>query len=197
MAYEKGQSGDRKSKSFGGKPKGGSFDKRKKPFEYRKPFNPRMRVDKKYGREGKTDEIKKALTHRASLRKGYFKLLEKEGNPIEKKPIENPNMIPIRKDIGQTDDVSTTEKSTTYKKPERKPLTFQERMQIKKERKERIRLEAIEKTKAKIQEMKSNSIRRERQTRTLKDAKTRSGQPLMGPRINNLLDKIKLEVSNN
>ena len=38
------------------------------------------------GKEAKMHEIKKALTHRARIRKNYFKLLEKEGYQAPEKP---------------------------------------------------------------------------------------------------------------
>ena len=40
-------------------------------------------------REAKSQDIKRALTHRARLRKNYFKLLEKEGLQEEGKPYRN------------------------------------------------------------------------------------------------------------
>lgn len=145
------------------------------------------------GKQGKTDDIKRALIHRARLRKNYFKLLENEGEDVPAKPT-------YERDGGRsyTKEYSTEERKEKEEKndgsldePPRKPLTFQERMEIKKERKQRQRQEKLEKTRLNLKTMKEKEHQRKKNTESLKDSRTRKGQPLMGPRINNLLDKIK------
>ncbi|KAH3660869.1 hypothetical protein OGATHE_005201 [Ogataea polymorpha] len=88
------------------------------------------------------------------------------------------------------------EKTQSEEPKSSKPLTYQDRIKIKRERKERSRLQKIERTRQKLQQMKEKERQRQQKTKELKNAKTRTGQPLMAPRINDLLDKIKKEVEN-
>lgn len=144
-----------------------------------------VRKDKKRylkGKEGKVKEIKKSLTERARLRKSYFKLLEKEGLEVPDKKDYNEKEI-------ESDDNFGTEEET--KREKRKPLNFQERMLLKKERKQKERQERLQRTKEKVDIMKKKEAERARKAQLIKNAKTNRGQPLMGPRINNLLEKIK------
>ena len=56
---------------------------------YKKTSLHRVKDRRKYykGREGKTEEIKRALGHRARLRKQYFKILRNEGEDIPNKSV--------------------------------------------------------------------------------------------------------------
>ncbi|KAH3668928.1 hypothetical protein OGAPHI_002683 [Ogataea philodendri] len=87
------------------------------------------------------------------------------------------------------------EKQESAQPRESKGLSFQDRLKLKHERKERKRQSQIEKTRKTYQKLKESEKTREVQSKKLQKAKTRTGQPLMAPRINNLLDKIKSEVS--
>lgn len=119
-------------------------------------------------RENKNREIKKALTHRARLRKNYFKLLDKEGQPV---PLPEP----------------------AAEEHKQKKFDYAERAKIAKERKEqarRAKLEEVQERRRTIErKTKERELRKDRVTKT-----TKRGQPLMGPRINNLLDKIRKDL---
>ncbi|AOW29581.1 rRNA-processing protein FYV7 [Candida albicans L26] len=119
-------------------------------------------------REAKSQDIKRALTHRARLRKNYFKLLEKEGLQEEGKPEDENDIRPTKK----------------------KGINFEERAAIVKQRKEEKRKFKLASVQAKLEKIESNSKERALKREQLKKSTTK-GQPLMGPRINDLLDKIK------
>lgn len=119
-------------------------------------------------REAKSQDIKRALTHRARLRKNYFKLLEKEGLQEERKPEDENDIRPTKKT----------------------GINFEERAAIVKQRKEEKRKFKLASVQAKLEKIESNSKERALKREQLKKSTTK-GQPLMGPRINDLLDKIK------
>ncbi|KAK6200030.1 Fyv7/TAP26 [Scheffersomyces amazonensis] len=131
-------------------------------------------------REAKSAEIKKSLTHRARLRKSYFKLLAKEGGEEE---------------VTGRDRSEDNEETKRIKGEEKEPKRFSyaERAQIVKERKEHKRKEELERVREKRRYIekraKDRELKKERVTQT-----TRKGQPLMGPRITNLLDKIRKDM---
>lgn len=161
------------------------------------------------GKQGKTDEIRRALTHRARLRKNYFKLLEREGLDVPQRgTTENESYDNEKKDVSSVEEsVNEYEKTEDGSGKPRKPLseidiikdkvkkheslTFQERILLKKDRREKDRERKMNKTKEKVESMKLSDLKRQRQTERIQNTKTRKGQPLMGPRINNLLDKIR------
>lgn len=149
------------------------------------------------GKQGKTDEIRKALTHRARLRKNYFKLLEKEGMDVpnrdgdvekdETKSEENES-----EDENPDQSTKTSEVDTIKEKVKnREALSFQERMLLKKDRRQKDKDRKMQKTREKLETMRSKELLRQRQTERIQNTKTRKGQPLMGPRINSLLEKIQ------
>jgi hypothetical protein len=118
-------------------------------------------------------EIRQALTHKARLRKKYIKELEKSGESIPDKESRQQ----------QRERINDNE----VKRP-----SFQERQQIAKERKKQLR-EEREKQNMERQEMVEKKRKdRERKKDQLSQT-TRTGQPLMGPRISNLLEKIEKE----
>jgi hypothetical protein len=153
------------------------------------------------GKQGKTDEIRRALTHRARLRKNYFKLLEKEGMDVPKK--EGDEIDEFQGNAESDKEEDETSEATTQqsekseidlikeKVQKREALTFQERILLKKNRREQDKNRKMQKTREKIESMKQKDLKRQRQTERIQSTKTRKGQPLMGPRINNLLEKIK------
>jgi hypothetical protein len=117
-------------------------------------------------------EIRQALTHKARLRKKYIKELEKSGESI-------PDKESRQQRERKSDD--------KLNRP-----SFQERQQIAKERKKQLR-EERENQKMERQEMVEKKRKdRERKKEQLSQT-TRTGQPLMGPRITNLLEKIEKE----
>lgn len=182
-------------------------------------------------RELKSFEIKRALTHRARLRKSYFKLLEKEGEPESRdQPDDTEQRNDIQKSITKANPsglsmeaLSDSDQQSDIDDPcspphkrqslppqdklhkprpakqnsipqDRKQLSFAERAKIAKERKDQNR-------QAKLQEVQDRRrlVELKRRERDLKKTRvtksTKSGQPLMGPRINNLLDKIKKDFA--
>lgn len=133
-----------------------------------------MGSGKYISREDKTRDIKKALVHRARIRKNYFKLLDKEGIPVDKKGV---------------DEVNGDEAKTR----QNKPMNFSDRSKMVKQRKEEKRKLELQKIQERKQEIaKKDNERIKKRERVEK--KTSRGQPLMGPRINNLLDKIRKDM---
>lgn len=151
------------------------------------------------GKQGKTDEIRRALTHRARLRKNYFKLLEKEGMDVPER-VNNNNSEVSQEDVDKSDKDQGNEEDNQPKSEidiikekvqNRQALTFQERIILKKDRKEKDKERKMQKTREKLATMKQKDMKRQRQRERIESTKTRKGQPLMGPRINSLLEKIR------
>lgn len=163
-----------------------------KPFRGKKPI--------KDLREFKSREIKKSLVQRARIRKNYFKLLEKEGEAPapEEEPQEN--------ESASEDSGSDTESKSAVKKraplppqtmsyrqpppPKKKPMNFHEKARMAKERKTEQRQKKLSEIQARREALERETKKREQRKESLAK-RTKSGQPLMGPRINSLLDKIK------
>lgn len=153
------------------------------------------------GKEGKTEEIKKALTHRARLRKNYFKLLEREGLDVPDK--EGEKLVGVEGESCQVGDSGDATEHTNSAKSEieiikdkiknKEALTFQERILLKKHRRESDKQIKMERIREKLETMRKKKMEREHKTERIQNTMTRKGQPLMGPRINNLLDKIRQE----
>lgn len=157
------------------------------------------------GKQGKTDEIRRALTHRARLRKNYFKLLKREGLEVPSKD-DTHGEEQENEEIDHEDDDNVETESGKQENDNQPPseidiiknkvknheaLTFPERIALKKDRRERDKEMKMRKTKEKLDSMKKSQLKRQKQTERLQNTKTRKGQPLMGPRINDLLEKIK------
>lgn len=143
-------------------------------------------------RDFKTKEIKRSLTHRARLRKNYFKLLEKEQKD-SKHPVNEEHQDHNKEDNNSNDHQEKHNEdndSNEYLNPAQKSLTYAERSQLIKQRKEQKRREALKALQDKRSRIERTKIERERAKESL-SKKTKYGQPLMGPRINNLLDKIR------
>lgn len=167
--------------------------------EKRKPFK-----GKKFHkdlREYKNQEIKRSLVHRARLRKNYFKLLESEdqtGTSGER----NQDSHDSGSENG--DEVENTarrlaplppQKAPPRQKTETKPqpkrtVNFAERAKLAKERKEKEREEKIRRVQERRQALERQNRERERKKESL-SKRTKSGQPVMGPKITDLLDKIR------
>lgn len=146
-----------------------------------KPYNKKKFVDR---REAKSQDIKRALTHRARLRKNYFKLLEKEGLQENRRPEDNQN---------DSNDEDETRKDRP--RPQKKGINFEERAKIVKQRKEEKRRQKLQRVQEKLTTIETKSKERALRKEQFKKTTTK-GQPLMGPRINNLLDKIKKDMDN-
>lgn len=115
-------------------------------------------------------EIKKALVHRARLRKQYLKDLKEQGEEL-------PEKAPRK------------EYEAKGQRPYPKP-NYQERAEIARKRKELARKEREIKRQDYAKNAEKKRADREKKKELLSQ-KTRTGQPLMGPRIANLLEKIK------
>ncbi|CDR40773.1 CYFA0S05e04324g1_1 [Cyberlindnera fabianii] len=121
-------------------------------------------------RESKNREIRQALVHKARLKKKYIKELEKSGEKLPERS-------------------SKREEEAEKKKNQ---LTFQDRQKLAKERKKASR-EQREKEKLERElQVEKKQKEREKKKEALAQ-RTKYGQPLMGPRINNLLEKIQKE----
>ncbi|CCH41249.1 rRNA-processing protein [Wickerhamomyces ciferrii] len=136
------------------------------------PYNKNFKSKNPYinRKESKSIEIKKSLVHRARLRKQYFKELKEQGEEVPEKQ-----------------ETSDRNRDRSQYQPK---LDYKERAEIAKKRKEEARKERELKRQESIKISEKKKIERERKKDQL-SKKTRSGQPLMGPRIANLLDKIK------
>lgn len=165
-----------------------------KPFRGKKPI--------KDLREFKNREIKKSLVHRARLRKNYFKLLDKEGVPQgDEDETHNEEVEENKEEVEKHKESSGRSRAPlppqlalsfkAERRPERpKPMNFAERAKLAKQRKEEQRRKVLDDVRAKREALEKKAHDRERRKESL-SKKTRTGQPLMGPRITNLLDKIR------
>ena len=141
-------------------------------------------------RDFKSKEIKKSLVHRARLRKNYFKLLEKEGI----KDDEPEQIVQGNEEYkNRSDDSKIESRPRPRTENIKKPMNFAERANIAKERKEQNRQAKLKSIQDRREGIEKKFKERERRKDNL-SKKTKTGQPLMGPRINNLLDKIKKDI---
>lgn len=154
----------------------------KRHFKGKNPYTDR--------REFKSKEIKKSLVHRARLRKNYFKLLKNEG--IDKDTPNQDEQGDQNVNDPQNDNQEGQKKSSSLDN-KKNPVNFAERARIAKERKEQNREAKLKSIQNRRENIEKKSKERERRKDTM-SKKTRTGQPLMGPRINNLLDKIKKDI---
>lgn len=134
---------------------------------------------KKYTKEYKVKEIQKSLTKKARLKKGYLKALKEEGYSI-------PDKKPKSSSSNEVEKLSTDLREKGKKKLDEKKEIKQERKRQQRallEERRKNELESIKKAKERLEE-------RERRKKRL-SKRTRSGQPLMGPKIEDMLSKIK------
>uniref|UniRef100_A0A060T1U9 rRNA-processing protein FYV7 n=1 Tax=Blastobotrys adeninivorans TaxID=409370 RepID=A0A060T1U9_BLAAD len=130
-------------------------------------------------RKAKTTEIKRSLTHRARLRKAYFKMLEKEGEP-EQGPSKEAHSED-EQDEGKTNETShASEQGPSYA----------ERMQKIRDRKRAKREEKRQRIIAQREDRERKEALRQKHRKQMTKY-TQKGQPLMSSRIDRLLDKIK------
>ena len=124
-------------------------------------------------------EIQKSITKKTRLKKEYFKALKEEGYAV-----------PERKPISQA-------KTNVRKLREEKALQgkqkLDEKKEMKRERKKLQKEQVEERRKRELDQIKLSKDKYEqREKRKVRmTQRTRSGQPRMGPKINDLLDKIK------
>ena len=145
-------------------------------------------------REHKVNEIKRSLTHRARLRRNYFKLLEKEGQNNKSNEQNKGRDGESHGDLIQGTGNKQLHNDNDYEEKfqPKKIVTYGERLEKNKQRKDEAR-------KAKLREVKEAQARVEKRNNEKKknniqlSKKTKKGQPVMAPRINQLLEKIKSE----
>lgn len=169
----------------------GSYEKRK-PFKGKK-FHKDLR-------EFKSQEIKRSLVHRARLRKNYFKLIEEDKGSEE--PVQElGNQSESNNEDSSDEKNAPRAKSRTALPPQqapppppppskRKPINYAERAKLAKQRKEQQREEKLERVQERRQMIEQKNRQRDKQKERLAQ-RTKSGQPVMGPKISNLLDKIR------
>lgn len=134
---------------------------------------------KKYTKDYKLKEIQKSLTQKARLKKEYLKALKEEGYTV-------PDKEPTRKSKEEIRRIKTEQKENSRRK-------LDEKKQLKKHAKKEQRTAVEERRKQElenIKNIKSKIEQREKRKQKL-TKRTRSGQPLMGPKIEDLLGKIK------
>ncbi|KAI5958673.1 FYV7 [Candida theae] len=142
-------------------------------------------------RETKSADIKRALTHRARLRKNYFKLLKHEGLKEPSKEESKQKEDDQSSDEEVEDEGGDESKNVSYPRLNKpKPTSFAERAAIAKRRRAEKRNEKLQRIQDKLTEVARQEKIRELKKKEL-SKKTKRGQPVMGPRINNLLEKIK------
>lgn len=177
------------------------FQGRRKPFQGKKLH--------KDLRDFKNQEIKRSLVHRARLRKNYFKLLEQEGGDAQGNPTAvDANEGDENEDNSADSDAEVTQKHTArsskslppqdalekrmppQEQSRKKPLNFAERAKLAKERKEQKREEQLQNVRERRKQIELSKKEREDKRLSL-SKRTRKGQPVMGPKINDLLEKIR------
>lgn len=135
---------------------------------------------KKFTKEHKVRAIQQNITRKARLRKEYFKALKEEGYSV-------PEQRESRREVN-------VKKLKEDKKLEGKKK-IDEKKELKRLRKKEQREKAEERRRLEAEKVKT--IRQKEQEREAKKRKmtkrTRSGQPLMGPKIEDLLSKIKTD----
>lgn len=134
---------------------------------------------KKFTKEYKVKEIQKNLTKKARLRKEYLKVLKEEGYSV---PEKNPDTV-------KTYDAKKAKEERILQGKKR----YDEKKEIKRQRKLSQKEQAElrkDREVERIKMAKEKQVDREKRKRRMTQ-KTKSGQPKMGPKINDLLDKIK------
>ncbi|CCE66178.1 hypothetical protein TPHA_0P00200 [Tetrapisispora phaffii CBS 4417] len=137
---------------------------------------------KKFTREYKVKEIQKNLTKKARLKKEYLKALKEEGYAVpEKAPSEGNEKYDYKKRKEER------EQENRRRALERKAMKQEKKWKEKQRTLQRQQTQE-ERTKTIQLKLKDRERRRERLTQM-----TRSGQPKMGPKIEDLLNKIKTD----
>lgn len=142
------------------------------------PTSKQIRNKDKFTKEYKLREIQKNLTKKARLKKEYLRTLKNEGYKVpEKKP------TPVSKD--DIKQLREEHESQGKKK-------LDEKKEIKKQRK-RLQVERAQEAKMKEEErikvIKQKEQEREKK-KTKLTQKTKTGQPKMGPKIEDMLGRI-------
>lgn len=139
---------------------------------------------KKFTKEFRVKEIQKNITKRTRLKKNYFKALKEEGYSAPERP---------QNDKDNNDRKHKKVRELKEEKRQAGKEKFDEKKQLKKDRMQRQREEKEAHRQSQLQRIetsKAKHLQREQRTKRLTQ-KTRSGQPLMGPKILDMLEKIK------
>ena len=154
---------------------------------------------KKFTKEYKVKQIQKNITKRTRLKKQYLKALKEEGYSVPSKD-KLSNSKESNADDHNADDetVSTSTKNKSVKDlKEEKRLAakakIDERKRLKKEKLDKQREEREMRRQKELERIKLSKeryLQREKRSKRLTQ-KTRTGQPLMGPKISDLLERIK------
>ncbi|QLL31816.1 hypothetical protein HG536_0B06840 [Torulaspora globosa] len=134
---------------------------------------------KKYTKDYKLKEIQKSLTHKARLKKEYLKALKEEGYSV-------PDKKPVGKSKEEIRKLKKEVRDRNRKKLEEQKHSKKQAKKEQREASEDRRKKELEN----IKHIKSKMDQREKRKQRL-TKKTRTGQPLMGPKIEDLLGKIK------
>ncbi|CAR25412.1 rRNA-processing protein FYV7 [Lachancea thermotolerans] len=134
----------------------------------------------KHTRESKVRDIQKSLVRRARLRKDYFKALKEEGYTAPEKQ-ESKTKRSYREVREQA--TAANRKKLDEKKEMKKLRGRMEYQKAQEKRKTELQ---------KINEAKEREKQRNQRSKKVTQ-RTRSGQPLMGPKIEDLLSKIKAD----
>ncbi|EDO17476.1 hypothetical protein Kpol_1058p13 [Vanderwaltozyma polyspora DSM 70294] len=138
---------------------------------------------KKFTKEYKVKEIKKSLTRKARLKKEYLKALHDEGYSVpEKQPGSGAG-------AGGARDYKSIKAARTEANKQRAiemKVMKRERKMGKKQHFEQSRKDEM----ANIAMLKQKEVDREKRKKKMTQ-RTRTGQPKMGPKIDDLLSKIK------
>ena len=140
----------------------------------------RKQNSQKFTREYKVKEIQRSINQKAKLKRSYLKALKEEGYSI---PEKHQSKSCAKLDV----------KKFKEQRKEDGKRKLDEKKEIKKQRKALLKEDAEARRKMqlnRIRESKEKYLERERKSKRLTQM-TRTGQPLMGPRIEDLLDKIK------
>ncbi|SCV99714.1 LAFE_0B00892g1_1 [Lachancea fermentati] len=136
------------------------------------------KIEKKYTREYKVREIQKNLTKKARLKKEYLKTLKEEGYTPPEKDSKSAKV--------SFQEIKARRATETKKKLDEKKEMRKLRKKLQKEKADKLRENEMKK----LQDIKQKKVQREERANKLSQ-RTKYGQPLMGPKIEDLLTKIK------
>ncbi|SCU83491.1 LADA_0C11760g1_1 [Lachancea dasiensis] len=138
------------------------------------------RIEKKHSKEYKAREIQKSLVKKARLRKDYLKALKEEGYTAPEK---------------KSSEAKVSFKQMKERNAAGNRQKLDEKKEMKKLRNKKQHEKTLERQKQEQERLKDAREReRQRQVRSSRvTQRTRSGQPLMGPKIDDLLSQIKAD----
>ena len=136
---------------------------------------------KKFTREYKVKEIQRSITKKTRLRKEYLKALKDEGYAVPEKEPKTVAKESVRK-------IKEARAIEGKKKLDEKKEIKKQRKRMQKDELNKQRSEQLERIRVSKEKLQRREDRKKKLTQ-----RTRTGQPLMGPKIEDLLDKIKTD----